>query len=61
MTGEGLPEEERIKVVNEYSQKLLRSGHREEKVLEIVLAGIRGYERRLRRSKQGLRKMYRRA
>ena len=61
LTGEDLPEEERIRVVDEYSLKLLRSGHREEKVREIVLAGIRGFERRLLRSKLGKRKLYRRA
>ena len=61
LTGEGLPEEERIKVVDKYSLKLLRSGHREEKVRDIVVAGSRGYERKLMRSKLGLRKLYRKA
>ena len=47
--------------MDDYSLKFLRSGHREEKVREIVVAGIRGYERRLLRSKLGKRKLYRRA
>ena len=48
-TGRGLPAEETAKVVDGYASKLLRSGHTKGKVKEIIVAGLRGYERKLKR------------
>ena len=51
-TGEGLPNSEIVKVVDGYAVKLMKSGHKKDKVKEIVLAGIRGYEKKKRRCHQ---------
>ena len=58
-TGEDLPDEERIEVINNYTLKLKRSGHSEEKTREIILGGIRGYERKVRRRKKEGKPLYR--
>ena len=47
-TGEDLPGEEVIRVIDNYTLKLRRSGHGADKVKEIVLGGIRGFERKVR-------------
>ena len=51
-TGEGLPGQESVKVVDDYSLKLRRSGHGREKVQEIIIAGIRGFERKVKRRRK---------
>ena len=54
-----LPVSEVEKVVDDYAKKLVRSGHVRKKVEEIILAGIRGYERKVRRCAAEGRNLYR--
>ena len=58
-TGDGLGKDETARVVDGYAEKLLRSGHNNKKVLQIITAGIRGYERRVRRCLREGRSIYR--
>ena len=59
LTGEGLPRSETARVVDGYASKLLRSGHVYKRVVDIITAGIRGYERRLRRCQREGRSIFR--
>ena len=43
-TREDLPVEDFKVIVNNYSQKLINSGHGEDQVRSIVVAGIKGWE-----------------
>ena len=56
---EDLGKEERERVVDGYGQKLLNSGYQRKQVIKILVAGIRGYERKLRRCKIRGDKLYR--
>ena len=58
---EELGEEERVRVVDGYATKLLNSGYRREKVVQILVAGIRGFRRKVRRCKDSGTKLYRTA
>ena len=61
-TCERLDNEERIKVVDDYSQKLINSGYAIKQVRRIILSGLKGYERILRESKKdGGRNLHRSA
>ena len=60
-TMEGLPREEWNKVVDGYGQKLLTSGFSREKEVEILVAGIRCYERKVRRCRKNGWSLYRTA
>ena len=51
-TSEGLGLEERIKVVDNYSLKLLNSGFKLEQVRTIIVNGVKGYERKVKESKR---------
>ena len=48
-------------VVEQYSQKLLNSGYARDQVIKIVVAGIRGYERQVKRCAVEGRPLYRTA
>ena len=50
-TSERVPEATRVKIVDDFSQKLFNSGYALEQVRRIVLAGIKGYEKLLKNSK----------
>ena len=59
-TSERLGLEDRIKVVDKYSQKLLNSGCKLEQVRTIVVNGVKGYERKVKESKRpGGRRLHR--
>jgi hypothetical protein len=61
-TCERLDDTERIKVVDDYSQKLVNSGYGIKQVRRIILTGLKGYERILRESKKdGGRNLHRSA
>ena len=48
-------------VVNDYSQKLLNSGYGRGQVVRIIVAGLKGYERKVDRCKAEGRPLYRTA
>ena len=58
---EQLGEEERMRVINNYSQKLLKSGYNVEQVRRIIINGIRGFEGRKKRCEKEGRRLYRTA
>ena len=58
-TSETLGMEEKVKVVDRYSQKMFNSGFGLEQVRRIVTNGIKGYERRLRENRVGVRRVHR--
>ena len=59
-TSESLGLEDRVKVVNDYSQKLLNSGYGQEQVRRIIINGIKSYERKFEESmRAGGRKLHR--
>ena len=59
-TSERLGLEDRIKVVDKYSQKLLNSGFKIEQVRTIVVNGVKGYERKVKESRRpGGRRLHR--
>ena len=60
-TSESLGMENRIKVVDDYSQKLLNSGYRREQVQRIIVNGIKAYERKLKEHRDGIRNLHRTA
>ena len=51
-TQEGLDKRESEEVIDKYGKKLLNSGYRKEKVVSILLAGIRGYRSKVRRCRE---------
>ena len=51
-TSELVDQEERNKVVDNYAQKLANSGYGKEQIKKIIIAGLMGYERRIRESKR---------
>ena len=51
-TSERLSMDERIKVVDDYSQKLFNSGYTLEQVRRIITNGIKGYEKKLTESRR---------
>ena len=61
ITDEGLPADELARVVDGYGDTLLRSGHDEGRVTEIITAGIRRFERKLERCRKDGRNLYRTA
>ena len=56
-TSEALGAETREQVVDDYAQKLINSGYSTEQTQRIVLNGIRGYENKKRRRKEGGREL----
>ena len=60
-TSERVSDSVRRLIVDEYAQKLLNSGYSIEVTRSIILAGLKGYEKKLRRSKQEGRKVLRTA
>ena len=58
-TKEDLPKAEIEKVVDAYTAKLERSGHSRSKIIEIAVAGIRGYEKKVRRRKKEGKPLFR--
>ena len=58
-TKEDMPREEIEKVVDKYTEKLERSGHSRSKILEIAIAGIRGYENKVRRRRKEGKPLFR--
>ena len=61
-TSESIEMDERIKIIDDYSQKLVNSGYGIDQVRRIVLNGIKGYERKLMESREsGGRKIHRTA
>ena len=49
----------KVKIVDDYSQKLLNSGFRGEQLQRIITNGIKGYESKLRRCREQGRKLHR--
>ena len=61
-TSERVHDEVRRQVVDDYAQKLLNSGYSIESTRKIIIAGLKGYERKLRNSrKEGGSKLLRTA
>ena len=60
-TSEAMGIEERIKIVDQYSQKLINSGYGVDQVQKIIINGIKGYERRLKEDRDGSRGLHRTA
>ena len=58
---EGSQEEERINGIDDYGSKLLTSGFTLDQVRRILVAGLKGYEGRVQRCKDGTRPLYRTA
>ena len=59
-TSESLPDKLRWKIIDDFAQKLLNSGYKLEQTRRIIVAGLKGYEKKLRESKiPGGRKMHR--
>ena len=58
-TQEELPKEYREDIINKYGRKLLTSGYGREQIAKIIVDGIKGYEGRLRKSRNGIRKLHR--
>ena len=58
---QGSQEEEQINGIDEYGSKLLTSGFTLDQVRRIIVAGLKGYEGRLQRCKDGTRPLYRTA
>ena len=56
---EQLGEEERRRIIDGYSQKLLNSGYNVEQVRKIIVNGIRGYEGRKKRCQYEGRRLHR--
>ena len=50
-TSELLPDSDRVKVINNFTQKMANSGYRLEQIRRIVIAGLLGYEKRVEASK----------
>ena len=60
-TGRDLPTAQKTRVVDHFSQKLLNSGYRLGQVRKIVLAGIRGYEKKVKICDLARKPLYRTA
>ena len=60
-TSEAMGMEERVKIVDHYSQKLINSGYSLEQVQKIIINGIKGYERRRKEDRDGSRMLHRTA
>ena len=60
-TQEDLDTTEKTSVIDGYAQKLLNSGYNLAKTRKIVLAGIKGYSRKIRKCKEEGRPVYRTA
>ena len=58
-TSEALGMEERVKIVDDYGQKLLNSGYGIEQTRTIIINGLKGYEKKLKESRSGGRKLHR--
>ena len=58
-TMEGLGSDEIKRVIDGYSCKLLNSGFSRERVVEILISGIRAYERKARRCRSRGTRLYR--
>ena len=56
---EQLGEEERMRVIRSYSQKLLNSGYSVEQVWRTNVNGIRGHEERKKRCEKEGKRLYR--
>jgi hypothetical protein len=50
-TSEDLDDRERLEVINGYTQKLINSGYGLEQTRNIIVAGLKGYERKLKLSR----------
>ena len=58
-TSELLSDQVRIRVVDDFAQKMINSGYQLEQVRRVVMGGLKGYERKLRVSKEeGGRKLH---
>ena len=57
-TSELLPMGERIVIVSKYAQKLLNSGYSHEQARKVIVNGLKGYEKKLRESKKGGKKLH---
>ena len=60
-TRTGTKQQDRNDILNRYSQKLLRSGYRIPQVREILISGIRSYQRRLKNAESKKVNLYRSA
>ena len=58
-SSESLGNKERVRVVDVYTQKLINSGYGVEQIRRNVINGIKGYERKLKESKEGGRRLHR--
>ena len=58
-SSESLGNKERVRVVDIYTQKLINSGYGVEQIRRNVINGIKGYERKLKESKEGGRRLHR--
>ena len=57
--GEDLPMEERIRVVDQFTDQLLFSGYSMEQTKRIIVAGLKGYENLLRKAEKGKTRIHR--
>ena len=51
-TSEEVEEEHIIEITDEYAKKLHNSGYRKEQIRKIILAGVKGYGAKLKRSRE---------
>ena len=51
--------EERIKVVDDYTDQLLFSGYSTEQTKKVIIAGLKGYENLLKKAKRGQTRIHR--
>ena len=55
----GLEEEEKLKTIDRYGQKLLNSGFSREKTVDILVAGLRSYQKKVARCRRKGQPLYR--
>ena len=58
---EDLGMDERVKVIDDYSQKIINSGYSRDQTRKIVINGIKAYENKLELCRRGERKLHRNA
>ena len=58
-TGDMIPDATRCQILDRFAQKMMNSGYGLKQIRRVILGGIKGYEKMVKRSKQGGRKLHR--
>ena len=58
-TGDMIPDATRCQILDIFAQKMMNSGYGLKQIRRVILGGIKGYEKMVKRSKQGGRKLHR--